>query len=55
MVITSHMYNQMIQENRKKSKNDKGLSNLDSSLIKSFLKDAPNFGKAEKRIISSNS
>ena len=55
MVITTHMYNQMVSEEQKKIKNDKVPSNLDSALIKSLLKDSTNFTETEKRIISSNS
>ena len=55
MVITTHMYNQMNQDNQKKSQKDKVPNNPDSSLIKSFLVDSTNFVKTEKRIISSNS
>ena len=53
MVITTHMYNQMIQENEK-SENKKVLNNPDSEVIQSFLKDSKNFQKTEKRVISSN-
>jgi hypothetical protein len=55
MVITTHMVNQMILENQKKSNNDKIPINPDSALIKSFLKDSTNITKTEKRVISSNS
>jgi hypothetical protein len=55
MVITTHMYNQMIIENQKKSNRDNVPSNPDSALIKSFLNDSKNFAKTEKKIISSNS
>lgn len=55
MVITIHMYNQMVLENQKKYKNDNMLNNFDSSLIKSFLKNLPNLSKTENSVISSNS
>ena len=55
MVITTHMYNQMNQDNQKKSKKDGVPKNPESALIKSFLKDTTDFVKTEKRIISSNS
>ncbi len=55
MVITTHMYSQIIHENQKKSKSNKVPSNPDATLIKSFLKDTTDFAKTEKRIISSNS
>ena len=55
MVITTHMYNQMILENQKKSHSNNVPSNPASALIKSFLKDSKNFEKTEKKIISSNS
>ncbi len=55
MVITTHMYNEMILEKQKKSKNDKVPSNQDSALIKSFLKDSTNFEKTKEKVISSNS
>ena len=54
MVITTHMYNQMIQDQQRKLKEDKGLSNPDSAEIKSFLKNATDLEKTEK-VISSNS
>lgn len=50
MVITTHMYNQMIQENEK-SNNEKILKNPDSEVIKSFLKDSENFQEKEKKVI----
>lgn len=50
MVITTHMYNQMIQENEK-SKNEKILKNPDSEVIQSFLKDSKSFEKTEKKVI----
>ena len=55
MVITTHMYNQMIQEDRKKTEKEKVPNNPESTLIKSFLKDSSSFEKAEKSVISSNS
>lgn len=55
MVITTHMYNQIIQAKQKKSKNDTDVFNLDSALIKSFLNDSTNFSKTEESVISSNS
>ncbi len=55
MVITMHMFNQMIIEQQKKLKNDKVPNNPDSEIIKSFLKESTDFPKTEKRIISSNS
>ena len=51
MVITTHMYNQMVKENQKKEI----LENPDSEVIQSFLKDSEDFEKTEKKIISSNS
>ena len=55
MVITTHMYNQMIRDNQKESNNEKILNNPDSSLIKSFLKDSTEFAITEKKVIFSNS
>lgn len=55
MVITTHMYNQIIQEKQNKINNDEVLSNPDSALIKLFLKDSIDFATNEKRVISSNS
>ena len=54
MVITTHMYNQMIKESKEHSKNEI-LENIDSATIKSFLKNSDNLKKAEKTVISSNS
>ena len=51
MVITTHMYNQMVKESLKKEI----LENPDSEVIQSFLKDSEDFEKTEKKIISSNS
>ena len=55
MVITTHMYNQMIQENQKKLEKGIDPNNQDSEVIKSFLKDSLNLDKTEKKVISSNS
>ena len=55
MVITTHMYNQIILENQKKSNSDSVPSNPDSAMIKSFLKDSTNFEKTKEKVISSNS
>ena len=55
MVITTHMYNQMIRDNQKESNNEKIPNNPDSSLIKSFLKDSTESAITEKKVIFSNS
>lgn len=55
MVITTHMYNQIVLENQNKYNNGKVPRNPESALIKSFLKDSTQFTKSEKRVISSNS
>lgn len=54
MVITTHMYNQIIEENQKLP-TKKISEDHDSSLIKAFLKDSKNFEKTPKTVISSNS
>ena len=54
MVVTTHMYNQMIKENQK-SKNNDILENPESEVIQSFLKDSESFEKVEKKANSSNS
>lgn len=50
MVITTHMYSQMIKENQ----NKEILENPDSDVIRSFLKDSESLGNTEE-VISSNS
>ncbi len=50
MVITTHMYNQMVKESQKKEI----LENPDSEVIQSFLKDSEEL-ESEKKVISSNS
>ncbi len=55
MVITTHMYNQMVLENQKKYNNCKVPLNPESALIKSFLKDSKDISKTEKNVTSSNS
>ena len=53
MVITTHMYNEMIKENQNKSENV--LENPDSEEIKSFLKNSDYLEKTEETVISSSS
>ena len=50
MVITTHMYNQMIKENQ----NNEILENPNSDVIRSFLKDSESLENNEE-VISSNS
>lgn len=55
MVITTHMYNQMVLENQKKYNSDKVPKNPEAAFIKSFLTDSTDITEIQKRAISSNS
>ena len=55
MVITTHMYNQMVLENQKKYNSSKVPKNPEAAFIKSFLTDSTDITEIQKRAISSNS